>query len=79
MALSVTIDLKISEEIWQGEDVKYSTLRIFDYLVYSLVDNQKGTNWSPSLRSVSSSGSPKESRVSDFGILRKRAPLPVKM
>jgi len=40
---------------------------------------RKGTNWSPNLRSVSSSGSLKESRVSDFEIPRKKAPLPAEM
>jgi len=33
------------------------------HIVWLIV--RKGTNWSPSLKSVSSSGSPKESRVSD--------------
>ena len=64
MSLSTAIDLQIPEEIWRGESVDYSTLQIFSYPTYSLVDSQKKTNWSPSLRSVSSSGSPKESRVS---------------
>jgi len=34
--------------------VDYSILRIFSCLTNSLVDSQKETNWSPSLRSVSS-------------------------
>jgi len=37
-----------------------------------LVDSQKKTNWSPSLRSVYSL-----SRVSDFRIPRQEAPLPI--
>ena len=40
---------------------------------------RKGTNWSPSLRSVSSAGSPKESRVLGFEIPRKGALLPAEM
>ena len=46
---------------------------------YSLVDVRKGTNWSPSLRSVFSLGPPKESMVSDFRILRKEASLPAEI
>ena len=69
------IDPQIPEEIWRGVSVDYSTLRIFGCPSYSLVDVRKGTNWSSSLRSVSSSDSPKESRVSDFGIPRKEKPL----
>jgi len=44
------------------------------YIVWLIV--RKGTNWSPSLRSVSSSGLPKKSRVSDFKIPRKGSLLP---
>ena len=40
---------------------------------------RKGTSWSPSLRSVSSSDSPKELTVSDFGILRQEVPLPAEI
>ena len=40
---------------------------------------KKRTNWSPSVRSVSSSGTPKVSRVSDFEIPRQGAPLPAEM
>jgi len=79
MSPSTTIDLQIPEEIWRGESVDYSILQIFGCLAYSLVDNQKRINWSSSLRSVSSSSSPKVSRVSDFRIPRKRAPLPAEM
>ena len=38
---SIAVNLKISEEIWQGEIVNYSTLQIFGCSVYSLVDSQK--------------------------------------
>src|SRR4051812_14212390 len=38
---STTIDLQTSEEIWQGEAVDYSTLRIFGCPAYSLVDSHK--------------------------------------
>ena len=64
---SIIIDLQISEEIWCGESMDYSTLQIFGCPAYSLADSQKGANWSPSLRNISSLGLPKESRVSDFG------------
>jgi len=47
------------------------------YIVWLIV--RKGINWSPSIRSALSSDLPKESRVSDFGILRQRAPLPAEM
>ena len=38
---SIAVDLQISEEIWRGESENYSTLRIFDFPAYSLVDSQK--------------------------------------
>ena len=38
---SITVNLQILEEIWWGEFVDYSTLRIFGCLMYSLVDSQK--------------------------------------
>jgi len=38
---SIIIDLQIQEEIWRGESVDYSTLRIFGCPAYSLVDSQK--------------------------------------
>ena len=38
---SIAVDLQISEEIWRGESVNYSTLQIFNFPVYSLVDSQK--------------------------------------
>jgi len=38
---STTINLQIPEEIWRGEYVDYSTLRIFGCLAYSLADSQK--------------------------------------
>jgi len=38
---STAIDLQISEEIWRGKSVDYSTLQIFGCLAYSLVDSQK--------------------------------------
>jgi len=40
---------------------------------------RKRINWSSCLRSVSLSGSPKDSRVSDFGISKKKVPLPAEM
>jgi len=40
-APSTSFNLQIPEEIWQGEYVDYSTLQIFCYLSYSLVDSQK--------------------------------------
>src|SRR3954468_765352 len=36
-----TIDLQIPEEIWRGEAVDYSTLRIFDCPAFSLVGSHK--------------------------------------
>jgi len=41
MSPSTVIDLQISEEIWRGESVDYSTLQIFCCPAYSLVDCQK--------------------------------------
>ena len=38
---STIINFQISEEIWQGESVDYSTLQIFGCPTYSLVDSQK--------------------------------------
>jgi len=66
MSPSIAIDLQVLEEKWRGESVDYSTLQIFSCPIVWLIV-RKGTNRSPSLRSVSSSGSPKESRISDFG------------
>jgi len=54
-------------------------LTIFSCPAYSLVDSQKKNKRSPSLRSVSSSGSPKESRISYFGIPRQGALSPAEM
>jgi len=66
MSPSTAINLQIPEEIWRGESVDYSTLRIFDCrrIVWLIV--RKGTNWSPNLRSVSSSGSPKSQGDEDI-------------
>jgi len=41
MSPLTAIDLQIPEEIWRGESVDYSTLRIFGCPAYSLVDSQK--------------------------------------
>jgi len=79
MSPSLAINLQIPEEIWRGVSVNYSTLRIFGCPAYSWLIVRKETNWSSSLRSVSSLGSPKESRVLDFGIPRKGTPLPAEM
>src|SRR3954466_14186058 len=38
---SIAIDLQTPEEIWRGEAVDYSTLRIFGRPAYSLVDSHK--------------------------------------
>ena len=38
---STAINLQIPEEIWRGESLGYSTLRIFGCPAYSLVDSQK--------------------------------------
>jgi len=35
------VNIQILEEIWRGESVNYSILRIFGYLMYNLVDSQK--------------------------------------
>ena len=35
------VNIQILKEIWRGESVDYSTLRIFGCLAYSLVDSQK--------------------------------------
>jgi len=59
--------------------VNYSTLWIFGAprIVWLIV--KKETNWSASLRSISSSGSPKELRFSGFEIPRQGMPLPAKI
>ena len=79
MSPSTAIDLQIPEKIGRREFVEYSTLwiSVAHRIVWLIV--RKGTNWSPNLRSVSSSGSPKESKISDFGIPRKGAHLPAEM
>jgi len=41
MLPSTAIDFQILENIWRGESVDYSTLRIFGCPMYSLVDSQK--------------------------------------
>jgi len=64
---STTIDFQIPEEIWRGEYVNSSTLWIFGCLAYSFAVSKKKINWSSSSRSVSSSGSSKESRVHILG------------
>ena len=79
MSPSTAIDLQIPEEIWRGVSVDYSTLRIFSCSAYSFVDSQKKNKLESKSKKLSSSGSPKESRVSDFGIPRKGAPLPTEM
>ena len=79
MLTSTAIDLQIPEEIWRGVSVDYSTLRFFGCRIIVWLIVRKGTNWSPCLRSVSSSGSPKESKISDFGISRKGSLLPAEM
>ena len=38
MSPSTAVNLQISEGIWKGESVDYSTLRIFGCQTYSLVD-----------------------------------------
>ena len=48
----------------------YSTLHIFSCPTNNLVDSPKRKNWNPSPRDAFSLGSPKELKVSDFGILR---------
>jgi len=58
------------ESLWAIQPCKFSVARRIVWLIV-----RKGTNWSPSLRSVSSSGSPNESRISGFEVLRKSAPL----
>jgi len=37
---STAVNFQISEEIWQGESVDYSTLQIFGCPTYNLIDNQ---------------------------------------
>jgi len=79
MSPSIPIDLQIPEEIWRGvlwtiEPYEFSVAWRIVWLIV-----KKETNWSPSLRNVSSSGSPKQSSVLDFGIPRKGAPLPTEM
>ena len=59
MSPSTAINLLISKEIWRGESVDYSTLRIFCCPTYSLVDRQKRNKLESKSKSVSSSGSPK--------------------
>jgi len=54
-------------------------LQIFGCPAYSLVDTQKRNKPSPSVRSLSSSGSSKESSISDFGVSRQGASLPAEM
>jgi len=41
MSPSIVVDLQIPEEIWWEESVNFSTLRIFGFLTYNLVDSQK--------------------------------------
>jgi len=79
MSPSIAIDLQIPEEIWRRVSVDYSTLRIFYYSAYSLVDCQKRNKLESKFKNVSSSSSPKESGVSDFGVPRKGVPLPAEM
>ena len=41
MSLSTTVNLQIPEEIWQGESMDNSILRIFGYPACNLVNSQK--------------------------------------
>ena len=56
------------EYLWTIQPYGFS---VAQHIVRLIV--RKGTNWSSSLKSVSSSSSPKESRVSDFGIPTRSA------
>ena len=79
MSPSIVIDLQIPKEIWREYlwTIQPCGFFIAQHIVCLIV--RKRTNWSPSLRSVSSSGSPHETRVSDFRIPRQGAPLPTEM
>ena len=59
----IVIDLQIAGDKWGGEFVDYSTLQIFSCPAYSLVNSQKRNKLESKSKSVSSSGSPKESRI----------------
>jgi len=76
---SITIDLQIPEDIWRGESVDYSTLRIFGCPAYSFVDSQKRNKLEFKTKECIFIGSPKESKVPDFGISKQGAPLPAEM
>src|SRR4051812_21770848 len=68
---STAIDLQTPEEIWRGEAVDYSTLRIFGCPAYSLVDSHKKTSWRRNQENANLLVSPQGSRDSDSGILRQ--------
>jgi len=60
--------------MWTIQPYEFSVARPIVWLIV-----RKEKYWSPSLRSGSSLGSSKESRILDFEISRQGAPLPAEM
>jgi hypothetical protein len=62
---------KVAEEVWTGNKVDYSGLRVFDCPAYVHIPNEEWSKLDPKSRHVSFSDMGKGLKVTSFGIRRQ--------